>query len=298
MNKEQENEMDAFTTAYLECALWASFDDDDAPLDVNYGVEDFAPIALADAIADCAAFQAANAEDIAGNYAQAGHDFWLTRNGHGVGFWDGDWTEDAGDRLTVASTAFGESNLYVANGLVYSQDYKETKTLDTLQKLVDGTNFGLFNLDSVIADLLQYGESDKGVILLAYLRKQGEDVQPDEISEVSATEFDYGRSTYKVLTDKEADEAAGKAIEESLWAFNAQFLAYETELPIDVFQALQHKCEGANDIFRKLIDTTCGIDQIVNQAIADDGRGYFLSSYDGEEGDLRAGSKWFFIYRN
>lgn len=22
--------------------------------------------------------------------AQAGHDFWLTRNGHGAGFWDGD----------------------------------------------------------------------------------------------------------------------------------------------------------------------------------------------------------------
>ena len=23
-----------------------------------------------------------------------GHDFWLTRNGHGAGFWDGDWDED------------------------------------------------------------------------------------------------------------------------------------------------------------------------------------------------------------
>jgi len=34
--------------------------------------------------------------------AQAGHDFWLTRNGHGAGFWDGDWPE-TGDALTEAS---------------------------------------------------------------------------------------------------------------------------------------------------------------------------------------------------
>lgn len=172
---------------------------------------------------------------------------------------------------------------------------KGTNMLDTLQTLVDG---GLFDLDSVIADLLEHGEADKGVILLAYLRKQGNNVQPDEITEDSETDFDYGRSTYRVLTDKEADETAGKAIEDSLWAFNAQFLAYESDLPIDVFQALQHKCEGANDIFRKLIDTTCGIDQIVNQAIAADGRGHFLSSYDGEENEQRVGDEWFFIYQN
>lgn len=23
----------------------------------------------------------------------AGHDLWLTRNGHGAGFWDGDWRD-------------------------------------------------------------------------------------------------------------------------------------------------------------------------------------------------------------
>jgi hypothetical protein len=172
---------------------------------------------------------------------------------------------------------------------------KGNNMLETLQNLVDG---GLFNLDSVIEDLLAHGEADKGVILLAFLRKQGMNVQPDEISEVNDTEFDYGRSTYQVLTDKEADKAAGEQIEELLWAFNAQFLSYETELPIDVFQALQDKCEGANDIFRKLIDTTCGVDQIVNQAIAADGRGHFLSSYDGEENEQRAGDEWFFIYKN
>jgi len=46
---------------------------------------------------------------------KAGHDFWLTRNGHGAGFWDGDWQEPAGAELSKASKAFGEINLYVSD---------------------------------------------------------------------------------------------------------------------------------------------------------------------------------------
>ncbi len=44
-----------------------------------------------------------------------GVDFWLTRNGHGAGFWDGDWDrfgDDVGDRLTEIAKAFPEVNLY------------------------------------------------------------------------------------------------------------------------------------------------------------------------------------------
>jgi hypothetical protein len=48
-----------------------------------------------------------------------GHDFWLTRNGHGAGFWDGE-LGDIGDRLTEASKAFGEVCLTVCDdGEIY-----------------------------------------------------------------------------------------------------------------------------------------------------------------------------------
>jgi len=61
-----------------------------------------------------------NAADIAGECDRAGHDFWLTRNGHGAGFWDGDWPDDAGGRLTEASKKYGEFNLYVGDdGLIH-----------------------------------------------------------------------------------------------------------------------------------------------------------------------------------
>lgn len=49
----------------------------------------------------------------------AGHDFWLTRNGHGAGFWDRGLGE-LGERLTVASKTFGSVDLYLGDDeLVY-----------------------------------------------------------------------------------------------------------------------------------------------------------------------------------
>ena len=38
---------------------------------------------------------------------RAGHDFLLTRNGHGAGFWDGDWPEAEGRELTKHAKAQG-----------------------------------------------------------------------------------------------------------------------------------------------------------------------------------------------
>lgn len=47
--------------------------------------------------------------------ALAGHDFWLTRSGHGAGFWDGDWPEPAASTLDKASKEFGNVDLYVGD---------------------------------------------------------------------------------------------------------------------------------------------------------------------------------------
>jgi len=108
--------LDAFTRQYLETALWSSTDDQEEPLDANYGPEDIDPATLRTMAADCARFQRENADDIASanDDERAGHDFWLTRNGHGAGFWDGDWPEPQATRLTDASKAFGEFDLYVS----------------------------------------------------------------------------------------------------------------------------------------------------------------------------------------
>jgi len=115
--------LDTFTRHYLVAALWSSNDESTPsggePMDKNYGIEDFAPETLAQAIADCAKFQAENADDIIDDM-NGGHDFWLTRNGHGAGFWDGDWPE-SGERLTEASRKFKPVELYVGDdGKIYA----------------------------------------------------------------------------------------------------------------------------------------------------------------------------------
>jgi len=125
--------MDQFVQAYLECAMWSSTDEsrDDGgdPIDANYGFEDFAPETVTKAERACALFLGMaqplmDAEDNRhsarwNNEEMAGHDFWLTRNGHGAGFWDGDWTTH-GNALTTICKVFGECSLYVGDdGKVY-----------------------------------------------------------------------------------------------------------------------------------------------------------------------------------
>lgn len=121
-----------FLQAYIEAALWSSNDESDeqggAPMDQNYSAEDIADESLDAMDRDCQTFWAANHEDL-GQYHDpqyspeelGGHDFWLTRNHHGAGFWDRDLPDDVGKRLTAAAEAFGEDNLYVGDdGKVYN----------------------------------------------------------------------------------------------------------------------------------------------------------------------------------
>jgi hypothetical protein len=113
-----------FLKGYLTAALWSSNDESyengGVPLDKNYNIEDFSETALQIAQKDCLAFLEANANDLADiPCEQAGHDFWLTRNRHGTGFWDRGYGAK-GERLTEAAHVYGSVDLFVAaNGLIY-----------------------------------------------------------------------------------------------------------------------------------------------------------------------------------
>ena len=113
--------MDDFTSSYLESALWSSIDDNGTPLDApKYSDMELADETVTIFKADCAKFQSDNAELLtpAREYqstSHIAHDFWLTRNGHGSGFWDGDYPKELGKALTRASKAFGECYLYIGD---------------------------------------------------------------------------------------------------------------------------------------------------------------------------------------
>lgn len=117
--------LSTFEAAYVEAALWSSTGDDDQPLDKKYSVNDISPYALIRMRRDCALFQLTAAwRDHGSAYApsqwsddeRGGHDFWLTRNGHGCGFWDREWTDGSkGEELTQVCKVFGEVGLYVSD---------------------------------------------------------------------------------------------------------------------------------------------------------------------------------------
>ena len=136
MTNDQKT-ISAVVQGYLVCMLWTMPGDEETE---NQGdsisICELPTQTVAVAHADCAAFVQAcgdlfnQAVERDGYSAERfGHDFALTRNGHGAGFWDRDELEadDLGDKLSALCgwtggkrTRFTENNLYLADdGLVY-----------------------------------------------------------------------------------------------------------------------------------------------------------------------------------
>jgi hypothetical protein len=135
----------------------------------------------------------------------------------------------------------------------------------------------------------------------AYADYSGVDVEDieEDYDETRFHSHQQGGATALVLTDEEADEAAYEYIADSLWAFNPSFLASETDLPKEVFQAIadNDKHESNNEAIRAIIDATCGFESFAGAAISADGRGHFLAAYDGDENSHEIEGKTFFIYQ-
>ena len=102
---------------YLIAALWSSTDDKGNPLDEKYSPEDFSEDALEVMKDQCGTFSNVHYNTFLTSEItaeQAGHDFWLTRNGHGAGFWDRGLGH-AGDFLTEQCKKWGEVDIYVGD---------------------------------------------------------------------------------------------------------------------------------------------------------------------------------------
>ncbi len=108
-------DFEMFFNSYIETALWSSTDEEGTPLDDFANASDIEPETRRRMGADAQNFLLRNWDDIKDDLIKAGHDFWLTRNGHGAGFWDGDWPEAPGKRLTKASKEYGSFTLYVGD---------------------------------------------------------------------------------------------------------------------------------------------------------------------------------------
>lgn len=117
-----------FTLAYIECALWSSCDEGGTPLDRGYDVSDIHPDTLAAMAKDCADFlemesrDGRTAAEMVPCNSRGGHDFWLTRNGHGAGFWDRPdvYGKDEAEELSSLARGMGSVDLYVGDdGMIH-----------------------------------------------------------------------------------------------------------------------------------------------------------------------------------
>lgn len=105
-------DLDSMVRAYLECAEWCGIVDDEQREAFELSLPTWSDESIARAQEDCAAFLELAGDDAANlDSAQIGHDFWLTRNRHGAGFWDRGLGA-AGERLTKWAHSFGELYIY------------------------------------------------------------------------------------------------------------------------------------------------------------------------------------------
>jgi hypothetical protein len=115
-----------FLASYIETALWSSSDDAGIPLDDSkYADAELAEPTIERMKADCERFETEYRKLTSGlddsvlrsfpPDSHIPHDFWLTRNHHGAGFWDGDYPEPIATQLTDLAHTYGECDLYVGD---------------------------------------------------------------------------------------------------------------------------------------------------------------------------------------
>lgn len=114
---------DPFIGGYIEAAFFTADESDDMS---EMGYSNIAAESLSKIERDCMKFKSAASDLLSAardeyNYTdeQAGRDFWFTRNGHGVGFWDRG-LGDIGESLTKMAKVFPEVNILLGdNSKVY-----------------------------------------------------------------------------------------------------------------------------------------------------------------------------------
>lgn len=125
--------MNPTARALAEVVLYSECDDEGAPLDRNFSVNDIDEKSLEKLYCDFQSFiqdvEAKITEKVGEKWeciddfynlaqpieGQTEHDYVLTRNHHGAGFWDGDWDNSVAQILTDGANKQGEFSTCVGD---------------------------------------------------------------------------------------------------------------------------------------------------------------------------------------
>ena len=104
-----DQQREAFQISYIETMFWADCGEDGQP----ESDAELSGQALERIQSDCKQFLSlAPYFSSLSRLTLAAHDFWLTRQGHGAGFWDGDWSQEIDIACCAICDKMGEVYLY------------------------------------------------------------------------------------------------------------------------------------------------------------------------------------------
>lgn len=142
MNQKRSINFQKFLRGYIAAMIFVGLDED-----ASQNEDDFSEELKSQTENDCEKFFAQNEKTlmravstIGYDFENAGMDYFYTRNGHGVGFWDRNLGE-TGIVLSKASKAAGEHNIYVGDdGAIYGL---KTKLLATEESSMEEESLSL-----------------------------------------------------------------------------------------------------------------------------------------------------------
>jgi hypothetical protein len=221
--KAEKSNVQSMVSGYLETMLWSSNDESTPsggePMDENYSIIDISDETKEKAKKDCVEF-AKQAGDLlkdkisAEDWWDVGHNFWLTRNGHGAGFWDSDnYEKEIGKKLTEISKKFGEKSPYVGDDekIYASKNIKSHNYKDYWEHTCP--THGIIENGDTIDKEYKNGETKK---LCKWCRQDGKDIEveskhiypnnihsddhsgEDYINEIKVTYEDGKEQIYKI----------------------------------------------------------------------------------------------------
>jgi len=182
------------------------------------------------------------------------------------------------------------------NQSIFKYLFKDDDSLNTYEEFLNAfykdkrINPDIDETTQEAFNLLEDSLKDAVKELLKYENEELKDIT--EIREENdGVYLDFGYKSYLIMTDEEAQKKAENYIKDSLWAFNTEFIKYhcKDDISYKVIKAIQEQYEDGNEAVLSLIED---IDEFIEDAISADGRGHFLSSYDGQETELKNG----FVY--
>lgn len=96
---------------------------------------------------------------------------------------------------------------------------------------------------------------------------------------------------YLVVDEREREQTLRMVVSDTVWAFSSRFLDRYVPIRTDVIEKIQELGEDGGEALRVLIGVN--MDALVRDAVALDGAGHFLATYDDVEHSIGD----YYIYR-